>query len=140
MNESTKTKKPLRGSLFALFLCIVLLIGTTFAWFTDTASTGVNKIQAGNLDVELFGRGFAWLDTGTMDSLVDAADFVRMVEKRQGVKISAPEEIAYRFGWIDKEELLRSAEKYGKSPYGTHLKIVAEGTIRSSVRSTKTQE
>ena len=94
----------------------------------------------GNLDVELLGRGFAWLDTGTMDSLVDAADFVRMVEKRQGVKISAPEEIAYRFGWIDKEELLRSAEKYGKSPYGTHLKIVAEGTIRSSVRSTKTQE
>ena len=97
-------------------------------------------LNQGNLDVELFGRGFAWLDTGTMDSLVDAADFVRMVEKRQGVKISAPEEIAYRFGWIDKEELLRSAEKYGKSPYGTHLKIVAEGTIRSSVRSTKTQE
>ena len=87
-------------------------------------------LNQGNLDVELFGRGFAWLDTGTMDSLVDAADFVRMVEKRQGVKISAPEEIAYRFGWIDKEELLRSAEKYGKSPYGTHLKIVAEGTIR----------
>ena len=97
-------------------------------------------LNQGNLDVELFGRGFAWLDTGTMDSLVDAADFVRMVEKRQGVKISAPEEIAYRFGWIDKEELLHSAEKYGKSPYGAHLKIVAEGTIRSSVRSTKTQE
>ena len=104
--------------------------------------TTLNEIYLleGNLDVELLGRGFAWLDTGTMDSLVDAADFVRMVEKRQGVKISAPEEIAYRFGWIDKEELLRSAEKYGKSPYGTHLKIVAEGTIRSSVRSTKTQE
>ena len=89
-------------------------------------------LNQGNLDVELFGRGFAWLDTGTMDSLVDAADFVRMVEKRQGVKISAPEEIAYRFGWIDKEELLRSAEKYGKSPYGTHLKIVAE-KVRSEV-------
>ena len=104
--------------------------------------TTLNEIYLleGNLDVELLGRGFAWLDTGTMDSLVDAADFVRMIEKRQGVKISAPEEIAYRFGWIDKEELLRSAEKYGKSPYGTHLKIVAEGTIRSSVRSTKTQE
>lgn len=104
--------------------------------------TTLNEIYLleGNLDVELLGRGFAWLDTGTMDSLVDAADFVRMVEKRQGVKISAPEEIAYRFGWIDKEELLHSAEKYGKSPYGTHLKIVAEGTIRSSVRSTKTQE
>lgn len=104
--------------------------------------TTLNEIYLleGNLDVELLGRGFAWLDTGTMDSLVDAADFVRMVEKRQGVKISAPEEIAYRFGWIDKEELLHSAEKYGKSPYGAHLKIVAEGTIRSSVRSTKTQE
>ena len=104
--------------------------------------TTLNEIYLleGNLDVELLGRGFAWLDTGTMDSLVDAADFVRMVEKRQGVKISAPEEIAYRFGWIDKEELLLSAEKYGKSPYGAHLKIVAEGTIRSSVRSTKTQE
>ena len=94
----------------------------------------------GNLDVELLGRGFAWLDTGTMDSLVDAADFVCMIEKRQGVKISAPEEIAYRFGWIDKEELLHSAEKYGKSPYRAHLRTVAEGTIKSSVRNIKTQK
>ena len=62
MNESTKTKKALRGSLFALFLCIVLLIGTTFAWFTDTASTGVNKIQAGNLDV-----GLQYNDNGNME-------------------------------------------------------------------------
>ena len=81
------------------------------------------------LDVQLLGRGFAWLDTGTMDSLVDAADFVRMLEKRQGVKISAPEEIAFRNGWIDKEALLKSAEKYGKSPYGSHLKAVAEGRL-----------
>ena len=81
------------------------------------------------LDVQLLGRGFAWLDTGTMDSLVDAADFVRMLEKRQGVKISAPEEIAFRNDWIDKEALLKSAEKYGKSPYGAHLKAVAEGKI-----------
>ena len=104
--------------------------------------TTLNEIYLleGNLDVELLGRGFAWLDTGTMDSLVDAADFVRMVEKRQGVKISAPEEIAYRFGWIDKEELLHSAEKYGKSPYGVHLRTVAEGTIKSSVRNIKTQK
>lgn len=87
------------------------------------------------LDVELFGRGFAWMDTGTIESLVDAADFVRMIEKRQGVKISAPEEIAYRFGWISKDEILSSAEKYGKSPYGTHLRTVAEGKVRSSVRS-----
>lgn len=92
-------------------------------------------LDKGKLDVELFGRGFAWMDTGTMESLVDAADFVRMIEKRQGVKISAPEEIAYRFGWITKNEILRSAEKYGKSPYGTHLKIVADSKLKSSVRA-----
>ena len=91
-------------------------------------------LNMGILDVELFGRGFAWLDTGTVESLVDAADFVRMVEKRQGVKISAPEEIAYRYGWISQSELLRSAEKYGKSPYGTHLRTVAEGKVKSSLR------
>ena len=81
------------------------------------------------LDVQLLGRGFAWLDTGTMDSLVEAADFVRMIQKRQSIVISAPEEIAYINGWISKEELTRSAEKYGKSPYGAHLKAVAEGKI-----------
>jgi len=87
-------------------------------------------LQCGRLDVQLLGRGFAWLDTGTMDSLVEAADFVQMVEKRQGIKISAPEEIAYKYGWISKEKLLESAERYGKSPYGTHLKAVAEGKVR----------
>ena len=87
-------------------------------------------LKRGELDVQLLGRGFAWLDTGTMDSLVDAADFVRMVEKRQGIKISAPEEIAYKNGWISKEKLLESAERYGKSPYGAHLKAVVEGKVR----------
>ena len=87
-------------------------------------------LKDGALDVQLLGRGFAWLDTGTMDSLVEAADFVQMVEKRQGIKISAPEEIAYRNGWIDTEKLLESAEKYGKSPYGAHLRAVGEGRIR----------
>ena len=87
-------------------------------------------LQQAELDVQLLGRGFAWLDTGTMDSLVDAADFVRMVEKRQGVKISAPEEIAYKNGWITREKLLESAQRYGKSPYGAHLKAVAEGKVR----------
>lgn len=82
------------------------------------------------LDVQLLGRGFAWLDTGTMDSLVDAADFVRTIEKRQGIKISAPEEIAYRNGWINREELIESASLYGKSPYGEHLKAVAEEKLR----------
>ena len=87
-------------------------------------------LKRGTLDVQLLGRGFAWLDTGTMDSLVDAADFVRMVEQRQGIKISAPEEIAYKNGWIDRDRLLESAERYGKSPYGAHLKAVADGKVR----------
>ena len=87
-------------------------------------------LQKGLLDVQLLGRGFAWLDTGTMDSLVEAADFVRMIEQRQSIKISAPEEIAYKNGWISREKLLESAERYGKSPYGLHLRAVAEGKVR----------
>lgn len=83
-------------------------------------------LKQGLLDVKLFGRGFAWLDTGTMESLLEAAEFVHMVEKRQGVKISAPEEIAYRYGWISVQELLESAAIYGKSPYGHHLRQVAQ--------------
>lgn len=94
--------------------------------------TDLNRIylEAGDLDVQLLGRGYAWLDTGTMDSLVEAADFVQTLEKRQGIIISAPEEIAYRKEWIDKETLLRSAEKYGKSPYGQHLKNVALNKVK----------
>ena len=86
-------------------------------------------LSEGALDVQLLGRGFAWLDTGTVDALADAADFVRMIEKRQGIKISAPEEIGYRNGWIDREALMTSAMRYGKSPYGEHLRRVAEGKI-----------
>ncbi len=82
------------------------------------------------LDVQLLGRGFAWLDTGTMESLADASDFVRVIQNRQGIEISAPEEIAFRNGWISKEALLEAAKHYGKSPYGTHLKQVAEGKVR----------
>ena len=82
------------------------------------------------LDVQLLGRGFAWLDTGTMDSLIEAAEFVQTISKRQGITISAPEEIAYVNGWIDKETLIDSAERYGKSPYGEHLRAVAEGKVR----------
>lgn len=87
-------------------------------------------LQEEHLNVQLLGRGFAWLDTGTMDSLVEAADFVQMIEKRQGITISAPEEIAYINKWIDKEKLLESASRYGKSPYGAHLKAVAEGKVK----------
>ncbi|MDE5666873.1 MAG: glucose-1-phosphate thymidylyltransferase RfbA [Clostridia bacterium] len=89
--------------------------------------TDLNKgyLEAGDLTVQLLDRGFAWLDTGTMDSLFEAAEFVRVLSKRQDVTISAPEEIAYRNGWIDKEKLVKIAESYGKSPYGEHLKKVA---------------
>lgn len=94
--------------------------------------TDLNRLylEDENLKVQLLGRGFAWLDTGTMDSLNDAADFVRMIQQRQGVEISAPEEIAFINHWIDQETLLESAERYGKSPYGRHLRQVAEGKIR----------
>ena len=87
-------------------------------------------LEDGLLDVQLLGRGFAWLDTGTMSALLDAANFVETIEKRQGVTISAPEEIAYINKWIDKEMLLESAAAYGKSPYGDHLKAVADGKVR----------
>ncbi|MBR4946999.1 MAG: glucose-1-phosphate thymidylyltransferase RfbA [Clostridiales bacterium] len=86
-------------------------------------------LDDGLLDVKLLGRGFAWLDTGTMQSLLQAAEFVQMVQTRQGITISAPEEIAYINGFIDKEKLMESAIAYGKSPYGEHLKAVAEGKI-----------
>lgn len=87
-------------------------------------------LDRGELDVKLLGRGFAWLDTGTMDSLIDAGNFVKMIENRQGIQISAVEEIAFINGWISREKLLENATKYGKSPYGMHLKKVAEGKIR----------
>ncbi|MBO4284026.1 MAG: glucose-1-phosphate thymidylyltransferase RfbA [Clostridia bacterium] len=84
-------------------------------------------LQENKLKGVVLGRGFAWLDTGTMDSLIEASEFVQMLEKRQGVKISAPEEIAYKNAWITKEQLLEAAKKYGKSPYGAHLLNVANG-------------
>lgn len=86
-------------------------------------------LQDGTLRAKIMGRGFAWLDTGTMDSLIKAGSFVQMIERRQSIKIAALEEIAYHKGWISKEKLLESAERYGKSPYGEHLKRVAEGKI-----------
>lgn len=87
-------------------------------------------LKESRMDVKLLGRGFAWLDTGTIDSLAEATDFVRMVQNRQGIEISAPEEIAYHNSWITREELLKAAKRYGKSPYGIHLKQVAEGKIK----------
>ena len=94
--------------------------------------TDLNRLylERGELDVRLLGRGFAWLDTGTVESLFDAADFVHMMERRQGIKISAPEEIAFRQGWISRAQLLDAAAKYGKSPYGAHLRRVADNVVR----------
>ena len=99
--------------------------------------TDLNRIylEMGQLHVKLLGRGFAWLDTGTMDSLLDAAEFIRMIEKRQGIKISAPEEIAYRKGWIDTDQLIAIAARYGKSPYGEHLRRVAANIVRELPRN-----
>ena len=90
--------------------------------------TDLNRIylEEGTLNVITLGRGFAWLDTGTVDSLAEAADFVRILQNRQGITISAPEEIAYNKGWISKAQLLEAAEAYGKSPYGKHLRNVAD--------------
>lgn len=93
--------------------------------------TDLNKLylEDDTLNVVTLGRGYAWLDTGTMDALAEATEFVKVIENRQGIQISAVEEIAYKNGWISKEKLIESAEKYGKSPYGEHLKKVAEGKI-----------
>ena len=93
--------------------------------------TDINRmyLEAGHLEVKTLGRGFAWLDTGTVDSLMDTGNFVKTIETLQGIKISAPEEIAYNMHWITKEKLVESANKYGKSSYGQHLMRVAEGKI-----------
>ena len=94
--------------------------------------TSLNEmyLNEDDLNVQLLGRGYAWLDTGTMQSLVDASNFVKMTEERQGVSISAPEEIAYAHGWINEDQLREAAKHYGKSPYGKHLRSVAEGKLR----------
>lgn len=93
--------------------------------------TDLNRmyLEDGTLNVVTLGRGYAWLDTGTMDALSEATEFVKVIENRQGIQISAIEEIAYKNGWISREKLLESAERYGKSPYGAHLKKVADGKI-----------
>ncbi len=91
--------------------------------------TDLNRIylEEGSLNIETLGRGFGWFDTGTPQALFEAANFVRIIQEHQGIHISVPEEIAYLNGWIDKESLLESARAYGKSPYGVHLRNIAEG-------------
>lgn len=101
------------------------------SWRNELEITDLNKmyLEEGRLNVEILGRGYAWFDTGTFDSLLSASEFVQTIQKRQGIVISSPEEIAYNNGWITKEQLLDAAERYGKSPYGKYLKKVVEGKI-----------
>ena len=96
--------------------------------------TDLNKIylEKGEIDCVVFGRGFAWLDTGTISSLAQASNFVKTIEEVQGIKISVPEEIAFYNHWIDTQQLLESADSYGKSPYGEHLRTVASGNFVTS--------
>ena len=101
--------------------------------------TDLNKVYLANdeLDITVFGRGFAWLDTGTIESLATASEYVRMVEDVQGIRISVPEEIAYYNNWIDEDALMRAAEGYGNSPYGGHLRNIAKGSIQSVLNQRK---
>ncbi len=96
----------------------------------EITDLNVMYLEEEKLSVKLLGRGFAWLDTGTVESLSEASNFVRMVESRQSIMISAPEEIAYRNGWVTKQQMVQSAARYGKSPYGDHLRKVAEGKYK----------
>ncbi|MBQ1532304.1 MAG: glucose-1-phosphate thymidylyltransferase RfbA, partial [Solobacterium sp.] len=95
--------------------------------------TDLNKIylENGELDIQVFGRGFAWLDTGTIESLAEASDYVKLVEDVQGIRISVPEEIAFYNQWINEEQILKAAEAYGKSPYGDHLRNIVKGNVKT---------
>ncbi len=96
--------------------------------------TDLNSVYFQNeeLDCQVFGRGFVWLDTGTIDSLAEASDYVKLVVEVQGIRISVPEEIAYYNKWIDEETLLKAADAYGKSPYGDHLRNIASGNVQTT--------
>ena len=130
--QNPKSNYCITGLYFYDNRCVEMAKRITPSARGELEITDLNRfyLEDGTLNVQLLGRGYAWLDTGTMDSLVDAADFVRTIEVRQGAQIAALEEIAYMYGWISKEDLLRSAERYGKSPYGHHLKQVADGKFR----------
>ena len=130
MEEKPKNPKSswaITGLYFYDNRCVEYAQNLTPSARGELEITDLNRIylQNNELDVKLLGRGYAWLDTGTMDSLIDAGDFVRTIQNQQGIRISAPEEIAYRQNWITKEQLLISAEKYGKSDYGKYLNLVA---------------
>ena len=129
--EHPKSKWAITGLYFYDNRCVEYAKAQKPSARGELEITDLNRMYLDNdeLDVKLLGRGFSWLDTGTMESLIDAADFVQTIQKQQGIRISAPEEIAYRMGMIDKDRLMQSAEKYGKSDYGRYLKKVAEGEL-----------
>jgi glucose-1-phosphate thymidylyltransferase len=129
--KNPKSNYCITGLYFYDNRCVEYAKAVKPSWRGELEITDLNRmyLEDGTLDAEILGRGFAWLDTGTMDTLVDAADFIRTIQERQSIVISAPEEIAYNNGWIDQEHLLLSADAYGKSPYGLHLRNAAEGKI-----------
>ena len=129
--ENPKSPWAVTGLYFYDNRCVDFAKNQTPSARGELEITDLNRayLNSGELDVKLLGRGFAWLDTGTMDSLIDAADFVKTIQNQQNIRISAPEEIAWRKGWIDTDTLINSAEKYGKSDYGKYLKRVAEEGI-----------
>ena len=129
--EKPKSPYAVTGLYFYDNRCVEYAKSLSPSKRSELEITDLNKIylDSDNLDVKLLGRGFAWLDTGTMDSLIDAGDFVKTLQNQQGIRISAFVEIAYRMGWIDKEKLLYSAQRYGKSSYGQYLKTVADEDI-----------
>jgi len=129
--QNPKSNYCITGLYFYDARVVEMAKRVTPSWRGELEITDLNRfyLEDDTLDVQLLGRGYAWLDTGTMDSLVEAAEFVKTIETRQGSQIAALEEIAYNQGWIDKETLLLSAERYGKSPYGEHLRAVADEKI-----------
>ncbi len=134
--ENPKSQWAVTGLYFYDNRCVEYAKGLKPSERGELEITSLNQVYLDNdeLDVMLLGRGFAWLDTGTMDSLIDAGDFVKTVQNQQGVRISAPEEIAFRKGWITKEQLLETAEKYGKSTYGKYLKSIAENDFMRGIK------
>ena len=126
-----KSNYAVTGLYFYDNRCVDYAEGLTPSARGELEITDLNRLylQAGDLDVKLLGRGYAWLDTGTMDSLYEAGEFVRTVQRAQGLPIAVAEEIAFENGWITRDELMEAAVKYGKSPYGKHLKDVAENKI-----------
>lgn len=134
--ENPKSQWAVTGLYFYDNRCVEYAKGLKPSERGELEITSLNQVYLDNdeLDVMLLGRGFAWLDTGTMDSLIDAGDFVKTVQNQQGVRISAPEEIAFRKGWITKGQLLETAEKYGKSTYGKYLKSIAENDFMRGIK------